>query len=62
MEKCVERPLLFERQCGGWLAISGADEPVKIGVTAETQECAVKLFDSKIHAWRASLAERGSRG
>jgi hypothetical protein len=62
VENYVARPRLVERRCGGWLAISPKNEPLKIGVTAETEEGAARLFSSTFRAWRESLAERGSRG
>lgn len=55
-------PNLIERRCGGWLAISGASEPVKVGVVAETEAAAVELFASTIREWRRVLAEGVCRG
>ena len=48
VEKCAPVPLLVARQCGSWLDISGANEPVKVGVTVETEAGSAKLFDSTI--------------
>lgn len=62
VEKCAPMPLLVKRRCGGWLAVSGGNESVKVGVTAETEAGAAELFNCTIRAWRLALAERGSRG
>ena len=62
VENYVDVPRLVERRCGGWLAISGAREAVKVGVTAETEADAVELFDSTIRAWRLALSKGVFRG
>lgn len=46
-----------ERSCGGWLAVSGEDEPIKIGVTAPTENEAEEKYAEAIASWRAMLAQ-----
>lgn len=37
-------PILIERRCGGWLAVTPHGWPLGIGVTADTKEDAEKKF------------------
>ena len=46
----------FPRQCGGWLALSGASEVVQIGVTAPTEAEAQAKLATALAAWRLILA------
>lgn len=48
-------PKLIERTCGGWLAVSAPDAPLKIGVTADTAENARTAFDRAILEWQMIL-------
>jgi hypothetical protein len=57
MEKNIKFPKLVRRECGGWLAVSPADEPVKIGVVAETEQDAIKKYEKKIVVWRETLGQ-----
>lgn len=43
-------------QCGGWLAVSAQDEPIKIGITADTKEQAYADHARALGEWRALLA------
>lgn len=45
-----------ERRCGGWLAVSAPDEPIKIGVTAATKEQANVDHAAALCKWRALLS------
>lgn len=47
---------VFPRQCGGWLALSGASEIVQIGVTASTEAEAQARLATALAAWRLILA------
>lgn len=38
------QPVLIERRCGGWLAITPKGWPLGIGVTADTKEGAERKF------------------
>jgi len=63
MQKNSDTPQTFYRECGGWLAVSGPDEPLKIGVTAETEEEVVANYKESLAAWRRTLdAGQGSEG
>lgn len=46
----------FPRQCGGWLALSGESEVVRIGVTAPTEAEAQARLATALAAWRLILA------
>ena len=50
------RPRLIPRRCGGWLAVSNARDPVKIGVTAASKAEARLEFDKTRERWREILA------
>ncbi len=41
-------PVLIERHCGGWLAITPQGWPLGIGVTAETKADAEKKFREEL--------------
>ena len=49
-------PRLIVRRCGGWLALSGKENPIKIGVCGETQTAALEKFRRSISAWQADIA------
>jgi hypothetical protein len=53
VEKVSESPRLIHRECGGWLAVSGSSEPIKIGVTADTEDEAAEKYHERINAWRS---------
>lgn len=46
---------IIPRHCGGWLAISGDHEAVKIGVTALTAGEAEAKLAAALAAWRSIL-------
>ena len=48
-------PRLIERRCGGWLAVSNSTAPLKIGVTADTEEQAREAFGQAVREWEAIL-------
>lgn len=56
MESDVDMPVLIERGCGGWLAVSGETEPVKVGVIADAEAAAVAVFAETIRTWRRNLS------
>lgn len=41
-------PVLIERRCGGWLAITPRHWPLGIGVTAPTKAEAAKKFQEEL--------------
>jgi len=41
-------PVLIERRCGGWLAITPRGWPLGIGVTAETKAEAERKFEEEL--------------
>ncbi len=51
-----ESPRTIERKCGGWLAVSGASDTLKIGVAAQTEENAVAKFWEHYRRCREILA------
>lgn len=51
----TQGPRIIPRECGGWLAISNAADPVKIGVTAASEAEAIYEFDKARERWRAIL-------
>ncbi len=55
VEKSSNAPRIIKRECGGWLAVSGRAERVKIGVTAATEIEASDLYLRRIALWREWL-------
>lgn len=47
---------LIERECGGWLAIAGADSPVRVAVTAPDERSARDALRRELDEWRRLLA------
>lgn len=45
------RPVLRKRHCGGWLATTPQGWPLGIGVTADTEEEAVREFEATLKRW-----------
>ncbi len=62
MENSSNDVRLLRRECGGWLAVAGPNESIKIGVTAETEEKATAEFNEAIAAWRETLQEAVAHG
>jgi hypothetical protein len=50
-------PIISERACGGFLALSPQDAPVRIGVVGETAEEAQSNFAAAIARWTELLQE-----
>lgn len=48
-------PQIIKRQCGGWIAVSGKDASLKIGVTASTEEEARAAFHQAMLEWEEIL-------
>lgn len=48
-------PIISERLCGGWIAVSDRHAPLKIGVTAPTEEQAKSDFAQALLEWEAIL-------
>lgn len=48
-------PETIKRRCGGWLAVSPVGQPLRIGVTAETEEEAVEEFCRSFSRWMELL-------
>jgi len=42
------QPLLIERRCGGWMAITPSGWPLAVGVTADTKAGAEKKFREEL--------------
>ena len=55
MEKELGSPKVVRRACGGCLALSPFDQPLRIGVTAESEEEAVTKYWSALSAWQQTL-------
>lgn len=47
--------ILIKRSCGGWLAVSVAAEPIKIGVTGATESEARDNYAATLRRWREIL-------
>ncbi len=54
-------PAISERRCGGWIAVSGPDAPLKIGVTADTEEGARAAFAKAVTEWEAILNSKSPK-
>lgn len=52
-------PLLIERRCGGWLAITPRGWPLGIGVTAATKMEAEAKFREELERFSAIKSEGG---
>lgn len=50
-------PVLIERRCGGWLAITPPGWPLGIGVTAQTKADAEKVFKEEMRRF-STIKER----
>jgi hypothetical protein len=48
-------PEITERRCGGWIAVSRRDAPLKIGVTAKSEGEARLAFDQAVIEWEKIL-------
>lgn len=48
-------PRIIQRKCGGWLAVSNAADPLKIGVAAASEMEAGREFNQTRERWRAIL-------
>ena len=53
-------PRVFERQCGGYLAVSKEGSRFKIGVEADTEEEALQRFDESLKRWERLFEEEES--
>lgn len=49
----MSKPVLIRRNIGGWLAVSTATEPIKIGVIASTEVEAEQNYNSALRRWQA---------
>ncbi len=47
-------PHLIERRCGGWLAVTDDDSPVRVGVVGDTEDEARERFRDALARWRAA--------
>ena len=48
-------PRIIERRCGGWIAVSGPGAEIRIGVTADSKEGALKKFEAAMLDWQRTL-------
>lgn len=48
-------PEISKRRSGGWIAVSGRDAPLKIGVTANSEEDARAAFNQAVIEWETIL-------
>jgi len=53
------KPLLIERQCGGWLAVTPRGWPLSIGVTGDTEVEVKREFVNALARW-AKIKETSS--
>ncbi len=53
---CTAEPVLIERQCGGWMAISPRLALIKIGVTAPDERTAKDLYEITYAKWLETLS------
>jgi hypothetical protein len=56
METTAHTPTLVQRQSGGWLATTGPDDALHIGVTADTEAEVRERFNEAVTAWERLLA------
>lgn len=53
-------PEVSPRSCGGWIAVSGPDAPLRIGVIADTEEEVRAAFDQAVSRWEKILSSEKS--
>lgn len=56
MLESAQLPRVVHRACGGWLAFSAPNSPLKIGVTAETEDAVRADYEEALAGWLALLA------
>lgn len=56
-ERFAPPPRLLRMASGGWLAVSAADAPIRIGVIGLTPDDARERFANEAAAWRRLLSE-----
>jgi hypothetical protein len=47
----IPNPRITARACGGWLAVSPEDAPIRIGVTSHSEEGAKTKFEGAYKRW-----------
>jgi hypothetical protein len=45
------KPIVVERECGGWLAVSPEHHPFRIGVVADDESGVRREFASAVERW-----------
>lgn len=55
-------PRLFNRKCGGWLAVAPPDSPLRIAVTGPTEETVTVEFHRAIERWKLLLSSATRTG
>jgi hypothetical protein len=55
-------PRLFNRECGGWLALAPPESPLRIAVTGPTEEAAKVEFQRSIERWELLLSSARGTG
>ena len=55
-------PVLIERRCGGWLAVTPRGWPLGIGVTADTKPAAEKRFQEELERFSKIEEQRDLEG
>jgi hypothetical protein len=51
----MRSPRLIQCTSGGWLAMSGPEDSVQIGVLAETRSAAEQKLETRMAKWKADL-------
>lgn len=57
---CMPEPVLIERHCGGWLAVSPRHAAIKIGVTAPDERTAKDLYEITYDNWLRTLSQEST--
>lgn len=45
-------PIVHQRQCGGYLAVSGLNAQLRIGSTGESEAEAISNFNKELERWQ----------
>ena len=53
-------PVLIQRKCGGWIAVSPQTESIKIGVCEGTAEHAEASYIAALARWKTNLSFTGA--
>jgi hypothetical protein len=60
MEGMSIQPVLIKRECGGWLAVTPDDVPLRLGMEGEDEQAAIDAYNRERANWIEILARSDS--